>query len=105
MSLPSSASFRLLYNSALQDYEAQTGTKLIDHPFTKRLENCESVDLISSLLGDTLQRFHEFRREDGKIIKSLKCAVHVLQTLSAGAVLGEGISLVRPKIDIFFPYP
>jgi len=96
MSLSPSASFLLLYNSALQDYTTQTGTNLVDHPFAKQLENCESVDSISSLLQENVQRFHEFRREDGKITKSLKCAVHVLHTLSTGTVLGEGIGLVCP---------
>ena len=97
MSLSPSASFLLLYNSALQDYTTQTGTNLVDHPFTKQLEKCESVDSISSLLQENLPRFREFRTEDGKITKSLKCAVHVLHTLSTGTVLGEVVGLVRPK--------
>ena len=101
MSLSPSASFLLLYNSALQDYATQTGTSLVDHPFAKRLEKCDSVDSISSLLQENVRRFGEFRTEDGKIVKSLKCAVHVLYTLSTSAVLGEGIGLVRPKPIIF----
>ena len=100
MSLSPSASFLLLYNSALQDYTTQTGTSLVDHPFAKQLEKCESVDSISSLLQENVRRFREFRREDGKITKSLKCVVHVLHTLSTGTVLGEGVGLVRPKAII-----
>jgi hypothetical protein len=92
-----SAPFLLLYNSALQDYTNQTKTNLVDHQFAKQLEKCESVDSISSLLGEQLKRFHEFRREDEKILKPLKCAIHVLQTLSTSTVLGEGIGLVGPK--------
>jgi len=95
-----SASFLLLYDSALQDYTTQTGTNLINHPFAKQLEKCESVESISSLLQENLRRFREFRREDGKVTKSLKCAIHVLHTLSTGTVLGEGIGLVRPKAVI-----
>ena len=96
-----SASFLLLYNSALQDYTTQTGTNLINHPFSKQLEKCESVESISSLLHENLRRFREFRTEDGKIIKSLKCTVRVLHTLSTSTVLGEGIGLiVRPKAVI-----
>jgi hypothetical protein len=105
MSLPPSASFLLLYNSALQDYTTQTGTNLIDHPFAKQLEKCESVDTISSLLQENVRRFCEFRREDGKITKSLKCAVHVLYTLSTSTVLGEGVGLVRTKAAISISYP
>ena len=105
MSLSPSASFLLLYNSALQDYTTQTGTNLIDHPFTKQLEKCESVDSISSLLQENLRRFYESRKEDGKIMKSLKCAVHVLHALSTSTVLGEGVGLVRPKSAIHISYP
>src|SRR5712691_7731723 len=104
MSLSPSASFLLLYNSALQDYTTQTGTNLVDHPFAKQLEKCESVDSISSLLQENIRKFLEFRREDGRIIKSLKCAVHVLHTLSTSTVLGEGIGLVRPKPVIPISY-
>src|SRR5260221_1286526 len=98
MSLSPSASFLLLYNSALQDYITQTGTNLVDHPFVKQLEKCESVDSISSLLQENVRKFLEFRGEDGRIVKSLNCAVHVLHTLSTSTVLGEGtIGLVCPK--------
>ena len=101
MNLSSSASFLLLYNSALQDYTTQTGTNLVDHPFAKRLETCESLDSITSILQESVRRVREYRMDDGKIIKSLKCAVHVLYTLSTSTVLGEGIGLVRPKPLIF----
>jgi len=105
MSLSPSESFLLLYNSALEDYTSQTGTSLVDHPFAKRLENCESVDSILSLLQENVRRFHEFRREDGKIIKSLKCAVRVLHILSTSTALGESIGLVRPEAVILISYP
>jgi hypothetical protein len=105
MSLSPSASFLLLYNAALKDYATQTGTNLVDHPFAKRLEECESVDAISSLLQENVRSFREFRREDrdGKIVKSLKCAVYVLHTLSTSTVLGEGVGLVRPEPVKSFP--
>ena len=100
-----SAPLLLLYNSALQDYATQTGTNLVDHPFAKQLEKCESVDSISFLLQENLRRLREFRGEDGKITKSLKCAVHVLYTLSTSTVLGEGIGLVRLKAVFPISYP
>ena len=104
MGLFPSAPFLSLYNSALQDYTTQTGTNLVDHPFAKQLEKCESVGSISSLFQENVRIFHEFRREDGRIIKSLKCAVHVLHTLSS-SVLGEGIGLVRLKAVALISYP
>ncbi len=101
-----SSSFQLLFNAALQDYTNQTGTKLDEHPLAKQLESCDSVDSIASVLQEHAQKFHEFRGEDGKIIKSLKGAVHVLYTLSTSTTLGEGIGLVCRKspIAILFPY-
>jgi hypothetical protein len=94
MSRPSS-SFQDLFNAALQDYENQTETKLIEHPFAKQLEECDSVDSIVAILQEQAQTFRKFRGDDGKITKSLKSSVDVLYTLSNSTVLGEGIGLVR----------
>lgn len=91
------------FNAALHDYATQTGTNLVDHPFAKQLETCNSVGSISCLLQDHARNFREFR-EDGKIMKSLNRAVHILYTLSTSASLGEGIGLVRPKSLIFTSY-
>jgi len=52
-------------------------------------------------LQEHARAFHEFRVEDGKIMKSLKCAVNVLYTLSTSTVLGQGIGLVCPKVLYF----
>jgi fungal STAND N-terminal Goodbye domain len=100
----SSTSFRPLFNAALQDYAKKTGTKLDDHPLAKQLENCDSVDSISSVLQEQAQRFYEFRGEDGKIMTSLKAAVQVLYTLSTSTVLGEGIGIVRSTIAHCQPF-
>jgi hypothetical protein len=81
----------------LQDYAKKTGTKLDDHPLAKQLENCDSADAISSVLQEKARRFHEFRGEDGKIVISLKSAIHILYTLSTSTTLGEGIGIVCPK--------
>ena len=89
-----------LFNAALQDYANQTGIKLDEHPLAQQLENCDSVDSITSVLQEHARKFHEFRGEDGKIMKSLKCAVHVLYTLSTSTTLGEGIGLVYRKSPI-----
>jgi hypothetical protein len=72
----SSSSFQLLFNATLQDYANQTGTKLDEHPLAKQLESCDSVNSITAILQENAQKFQEFRGEDGKIMKSLKCAVH-----------------------------
>jgi hypothetical protein len=96
----SSTSFQLLFKAALQDYENQTGTKLDQHPLAEQLKCCDSVESITSVLQDHARKFQEFRGEDGKIMKSLKCAVHVLYTLSTSTALSEGIGIVCPKSPI-----
>jgi len=101
----SSSSFQSLFDAALKDYTNQTGTRLDEHSFATQFETCDSVESISSILQQNAQAFRKFRGEDGKIMKSLKCTVHILYTLSITAVLGEGIGLVRlkPLIASVFP--
>jgi hypothetical protein len=100
MSQPSS--FQALFNTALQNYENQTGTRLVDHPLAKPFETCDSVDSITAILRDQAQIFYEFRN-DGRLMKSLKSSIDVLHTLSISTILGEGIGLVRPKSLIVVP--
>jgi len=96
MSQPSSSSstFRALFNQALQDYKDKTGTSLIDHPFAKQLETCESVSSISSLLQGQAQSFREFRENDGKLMKALNSSVDVLCAPSISSALNGAIGLV-----------
>jgi len=106
MNLPSSPStLQLLFDIALQDYEKQTGTKLADHPLAKELEICNTVESITTFLQSQARAFREFRGGDSKVMRFLGHVVHVLYTLSANAVLGEGIDLVcrkaPPDLGIF----
>ena len=102
MSHPSpSSTFQSLFDVALQDYENQTGTKLADHPLARQLDACDSLDSVTSFLQERARAFHEFRGDDGKFMRSLNRAVHVLYTLSTNAALGETIGLVvRCKIPL-----
>jgi hypothetical protein len=95
-------SFQDLFNAALQDYENQTGTSLINHPFSEQLEACDSVDSITAILQEQAQIFRKFKGDDGKLMKSLNCSVDVLYTLST-TILGEGIGVVRQKTSISVP--
>jgi hypothetical protein len=103
MSQPSSSSFQSLFSAALQDYENQTGTKLVDHPLAKQFETCESVDSITAILQEQAQIFRKFKGDDGKVMKSLKCSVDVLYSLSISTVLGEAIGLVHKNYSLGFP--
>jgi hypothetical protein len=104
MSQPISITFQDLFNAALQDYEIQTGTTLLDHPFATQLEACISADSITAILQEQAQIFCKFRGDDGNIIKSIKSSVDVLYTLSNSAILGQGIGLVCPKSFIDIPF-
>ena len=97
MSQPSS-SFQDLFNAALQQYENQTGCKLIEHPLAKQFETCDSVESITAILREQTQIFSSFKGDDGKLMKSLKSSVGVLYTLSNTGVFGGSIGLVHPTI-------
>ena len=90
----SSTRLQVIFEAALEGYERQTGMKLIDHPLARQLENCNSIQSITAVLEEQARAFSQFRGDDGKVMKSLKCSVHILHGLSSSA-LGEGISLVR----------
>jgi hypothetical protein len=89
--------FRLLFEAALEDYRRQTGTKLVDHPLYAKLIKCDTAESITDVLQEQARVFLNSQRDDGKVMKSLTTAVHVLYSLSASTLLGEAIGLVRPK--------
>ena len=97
---PQSSRFRVLLESALQDYQRQTGTTLASHPLAEKLQNCDSVESVTAVLQEQTRAFTEFRGGDNRIMKSLKSVVSALYTLSASTALGEAIGLVRRKASI-----
>ena len=96
MSQPSSLSStsRILFDTALQDYKDNTGNILTDHPFAKQLESCESVSSITAILQEQARSFHEFKGNDGKLMKALSSSVDVLCAPSISSALNEAIGLV-----------
>jgi hypothetical protein len=94
MSQPSSSStFQALFNTALQDYKDQTGSSLVDHPFAKQFQECDSVESITTTLEEQAQIFREFR-DHGKLVNSLKRLVGVLCSPFFTTVLEKGIDLL-----------
>lgn len=94
-----SSRFQVLLEAALHDYEKQTGIVLAKHPLAEQLQNCDSVESVTSILHEQTQAFSEFRDKD-KIMEPLKNALSVLDKLSATADLGQEIGLVRPWAPI-----
>jgi len=91
-----SSRLRTLFELALEDYELNTKISLAKHPLAQELENCHSVDSITTLLRDQARAFGEFQGRD-RIIKSIKSTASFLYKLSATAALSDGIGLVRQK--------
>jgi hypothetical protein len=102
----SSSTLQALFNAALQDYKDETGISLVDHPFPRQLETCESVSSIIAILREQAQSFREFRENDGKLMKALNPSVDVLCSPSISSALSETIGLVtvvRRKAFISLP--
>jgi hypothetical protein len=96
-----SSRFQVLFESALRDYESQTGTILADHPLAQQLQNCDSIESVTAVLQTQVRAFTESRGGDGKIMKSLNRVISVLYSLSASTTLGEAIGMmVRQKVLI-----
>jgi hypothetical protein len=87
--------FRALFESALQNYQHQTGTTLASHPLAQKLQNCDSPESVTAVLQEQARTFSEFRGGDGRVMKSLRPVVSVLYTLSNSGTLGGAIGLVR----------
>jgi len=98
-----SSRVRLLFESALQEYQTQTGTTLAGHPLAEKLQHCDSIESITTVLEEQARAFGEFRCGDDRVMKSLKTVVSVLYTLSVSTDLGEAIGLVCSKISIGVP--
>jgi len=79
-------------DAALQDYEKQAGTKLVDHALAKEFETCDTVESITAGFQEQARVLREVR-DNGMVMKSLNCAVNILYTLSTSTVLGESIGL------------
>ena len=90
--------FQTRFELALEDYEIKTRISLVEHPLAQKLENCHSVESITTLLQDQARTFGQFRGRD-RIMKSIRCAVSFLYKLSTTAALGDGIGLVRQNSE------
>ena len=95
--LEESSAFESLFQSALDEYENQTGIDLRRHPLALQLDGCDSVQSLTEVLQQQAQAFHEFRGGNNKIITLLKHAAQALYKLSTPVVHAQAIGLVRPK--------
>jgi len=91
-----SARFRPLFESALQAYDKKVGVTLAQHPLAVQLNNCHSIESITTVLQAQVQAFSEFQGSE-RIIKSINNTVSILTRLSATAFLDDPVGLVRQK--------
>ena len=94
--LPGSTHYRARFESALQAYEGKTGVALAQHPLALDLQNCHSIDDITTLLQGRTRDFTDFRERD-RMMKAIKTTVSILTPLSNAASLADAVGLVRQK--------
>ncbi len=89
-----SATFKSLFDAALDNYVQQTGVDLINHrsPDSDKLENCHSPEDIIRLLLERKTEFTDFRDKYSKLIDPLIPVVRVAHTISG--ILGAAAGLV-----------
>jgi len=93
MSDSESTRFRAHFESALQAYQKTTGITLAEHQLAVRLQNCDSIDSITTLFKYEARSFSDLQGGD-RIMKSIESTVSILYRLSATPSLGDVIGLV-----------
>ena len=88
-----SAHFQALLEAALRAYEKKAGVSLAEHPLALKIQNCDSVGGITTILQDQAQTFRDLQGSD-KVMKSIKATVSILSKLSSAASLADVFGLV-----------
>lgn len=78
------------FETAVEEYETQTGIRLVEHPLAKKLGKCD-LSSINRVLRD---QSRAFRGSHPRLTKSAKLVVHSLHALSTCSALSESIGLV-----------
>ena len=78
--------FQALFEAAFRDYERQTGQTLANHPLAEKLQSCNSVESVTTVLREQIESSSEIRGKD-KVLKPLKNVLSVLHNLSSDSDL------------------
>jgi hypothetical protein len=84
---------RALFDTALQAYEKKTGITLIQHQLTLQLQNCHSVESITSFLQDQLPS-SSYSGGNDRIMASIRSTVSILSNLSTSSALAWADDMV-----------
>ena len=98
-----STGFLALYESALQAYEKNAGIVLAEYPVALQLQNCDSVESMTSILQGQAQALGKFQGSDG-VMKAIKSIVSILTRLSSTASLAVDMGLVRHQASESMPW-
>jgi len=90
---PGSTRLRAHLESAWKDYEKNAGVKFAEHRLAIELQNCDSVESITTVLQGQVHAFRRFQGID-KVIESIKNTVSILYKISATTFLGDSVGLV-----------
>ncbi|KAI9510714.1 hypothetical protein F5148DRAFT_522343 [Russula earlei] len=99
-----SPDFEALFDAALANYSRQTGQRLVDHPLTAMLDQCNTPDAILAILERQAQGFDGFWNGDPSLIKWLRPVVNGMCALANNSVLCTGAtsSLAFPAPNAIF---
>jgi hypothetical protein len=92
-----SSSFSVLFDSALAEYERETGRPLAQHPLAELLESCNTVGSVSDILQEKARAFNQSIHS--RITKSLNSIVSILYALSTTTAIRNAINAVRRTLD------
>ena len=84
-----------IFNAALESYKHKTKKDLASHPLHPRLESCDSLEAILTVLRDQIPGFSESQNGHDALTKWATPTVNVLYAFSD--TLGQGIGLVSIK--------
>ena len=83
-----SSHLRVLFQTALDDYEKQTGIELTKHPLAERLQECNSVESVTDILREQAKDLDKFREKD-RVLKPLKKVLTVLHLISSAPSVAD----------------
>ena len=95
----SSESFKSVLDAALSrtlaDYKDKTGKGLLDDPFAKQVQQCDSVDAIKAIFQGQAKALQQIRDGDDRLVNRIGLVVDVLHAFSDA--LGWIAGIVRPR--------
>ncbi|KAI0272948.1 hypothetical protein BGY98DRAFT_1178994, partial [Russula aff. rugulosa BPL654] len=97
---PSSLSFYLIINDALEAYEKRTKKNLLSHPLAEQFQTCNTPDAILLVLQQQVQETNQSQSGNETLIKWLDPTVKVLYAFTE--VLGVGVGQVFSPAKAIF---